>query len=181
MTPSPHPSTSRLRPLNPATSRKKQLQQQWRLHACVHAAEDIELIRVTRAKYSAPLPQWWAKRDYGQPTSHIHLLLVVFGFSFYCLFVYSVQIYAQLQHVESFTMDPFGCKYSLNDTKEDGGGSYWYMWTWPTDHKEANSDDQTRGDCSRDKPDWVLFGSCCVSETSIQKVLMLLFPAQSEK
>lgn len=47
----------------------------------------------------------------------------------------------------------------------------------------------------RDKPDWVLFGSCCVwmtcacflliqdrqkRETSIQKVLMLLFPAQSE-
>ena len=25
------------------------------LHACVHAAEDIEPVRVTRAKYSAPL------------------------------------------------------------------------------------------------------------------------------
>ena len=31
------------------------------------------------------------KKDYGQPTSNFRLLLVVFGFSFYCLFVYSVQ------------------------------------------------------------------------------------------
>ena len=44
------------------------------LHACVCAAEDIEPIRVTRAKYYAPLP----KKDYGQPTSHFHLFVVRF-------------------------------------------------------------------------------------------------------
>ena len=27
----------------------------------------------------------------------------------------------ELKHVKAFTMDPFGCKYSLNDAKEDGG------------------------------------------------------------
>ena len=27
----------------------------------------------------------------------------------------------ELQCVESFSMDPFGCKYSWNDAKEDGG------------------------------------------------------------
>ena len=53
------------------------------LRARVGAAEDIEPIRVTTAKYSE-------KKDYGQPTSHF-LLLVVFSFFFYCLFVYSEQ------------------------------------------------------------------------------------------
>ena len=88
MTPSPHPSTSSLQPLNPETPHDNN---NGGLHACVHAAEDIEPIRVTRAKYYAPLPLRWAKKDYGQPTSHFHLLLVVFGFSFYCLFLYSAQ------------------------------------------------------------------------------------------
>ena len=88
MTPTPHPSTSSLWPLNPAPSRNNN---NGRLHACVLAAEDIEPIRVTRAKYYAPLPLGWAKKDYGQPTSHFCLLLILFGFSFYCLFVYSTQ------------------------------------------------------------------------------------------
>ena len=35
-------------------------------YACVFAAEDIEPISVTMAKYYAPLPLRWAKKDYGQ-------------------------------------------------------------------------------------------------------------------
>ena len=89
MMPSPQPSTSGLRPLTPAKSHYNN--NNGGLHACVCAAEDIEPIRVTRAKYSAPLPLRLAKKEYGQPASHFHLLLAVFGFSFYCLFVYSVQ------------------------------------------------------------------------------------------
>ena len=54
MTPSAHPSTSSLRALNPTTSHNNN--NNGGLHACVHAAEDIEPIMVTRAKYSAPLP-----------------------------------------------------------------------------------------------------------------------------
>ena len=37
----------------------------------------------------APLTLRWAKK--GRPTSHFHLLRVVLGFSFHCLFVYSAQ------------------------------------------------------------------------------------------
>ena len=37
----------------------------------------------------------------------------------------------ELQHVESFTMDPFRCKYSWNDAEEDGEKRlFWYVWTW---------------------------------------------------
>ena len=67
-TPSPHPSTSSLQSLNPATSLNNNNNNGW-LHACVRAAEDIEPNRVTRAKCNAPLPLRWAKKDYGQPTS----------------------------------------------------------------------------------------------------------------
>ena len=36
----------------------------------------------------------------------------------------------ELQHVESFTMDPFRCKYSWNDAEEDGEKRlFWYVWT----------------------------------------------------
>ena len=66
MTPSPQPSTSGHRPLNPATSHNNN-NNNGGLNACVHAAEDIEPIRVSRAKYYAPLPLHWAKKDYGQP------------------------------------------------------------------------------------------------------------------
>ena len=85
---SPLPSTSGLRPLNPATSHNNNNNNNGGLHACVRAAEDIEPIR---AKYSAALSLRWAKKDYGRPTSNFRRLLVVFGFSFYCLFVYSMQ------------------------------------------------------------------------------------------
>ena len=51
----PKPSTSSLQT---ATSHNNN---NGRLHACVHAAEDTEPIRVTRAKYYAPLPLRWAK------------------------------------------------------------------------------------------------------------------------
>ena len=75
MTPSPHPSTCNLRPLNPAPSHNNNNNNNGGLYACVCAAEDVEPIRVTRAKYYAPLPLCWAKKDYGQPTSHFCLLL----------------------------------------------------------------------------------------------------------
>ena len=78
------------------------------------------------------------------------LLLVVFGFFFYCLFVYSAQALCacssspfwwissvtykleyELKCVESFTMDPLGRKYSWNDAEEDGGKRlFWCVWTW---------------------------------------------------
>ena len=87
MTPSPHPSTSSLQTLNPVSSHNNN---NGGLHACVRAAEGT--IRVTRAKYYAALPPRWAKKDYGQLTSHLYLLLVVFSFSFYCPFVHSAQV-----------------------------------------------------------------------------------------
>ena len=73
------------RPLNPATSYNSN--NNGELHACACAAEDIEPNIVIRAKYSAPLLLCWAKQDYGQ----LHTPNHVFRFSFYCLFVYSVQ------------------------------------------------------------------------------------------
>ena len=68
MTPLPRPSTSSLRPLNPATSHNNSNNNNNNggLHACVGAAEDNELKRI-----------------------------------------------------ESFKVDPFGCKCSWNDAKED--------------------------------------------------------------
>ena len=63
----PHPSTSW-----PPTSHNNN---NGGLHACVRATENIEPIRVTRTKYSAPLPLRWVKKDYGQLTSHFWLLL----------------------------------------------------------------------------------------------------------
>ena len=68
MAPSPRPSTSSLRPLHNNSGG---------LHACVRAAEDIEPFRVTRAKYSAPLPLHWVKKDYGHR-------LAIFVFFFLC-------------------------------------------------------------------------------------------------
>ena len=49
MTPLPHPWTSSLQPLNPATSHNNNNINNGGLHACVRAAEDIKPIRVTRA------------------------------------------------------------------------------------------------------------------------------------
>ena len=87
---SPHPC--RLRPVNPTTSHNNKNNNDGGLHAFVYAADGIEPIMVTRAKYFAPLPLCWAKKDYGQLTSHFHFLLhVVFSFSSNCLFVYTAQ------------------------------------------------------------------------------------------
>ena len=101
----------------------------------VFATEDIEPIRVTRAKYYAALSLRWVKKNCRQTSSHFRLL-VVLGFPFYCLFVYSVQALGllfsifgefqapsigleyELQCVESFPVDPFVCKYSWNNAKE---------------------------------------------------------------
>ena len=42
----------------------------------------------------------------------------------------SIGLKYELKHVESFTMDPFWCKYSWNDAKENRGKrqSLWYVW-----------------------------------------------------
>ena len=53
------------------------------------------------------------KRFWFPCTRHSRLLLLVFGFSFYCLFVYSAQLSA---HAPSLLL-----KYSWNDAEEDGG------------------------------------------------------------
>ena len=89
MMPSPRPSTSSLQTLNRAMSHhnNNNNNNNGGLHACVDAAEDIEPIRVTRAKYSAPLSLRWAKKDYGQPTSHIvFFLLCSVSLSTVCLY-----------------------------------------------------------------------------------------------
>ena len=74
MTPLPHHSTSSLRPLNPTTSHNNNNNNGSGQHACASTAADIEPIRVTGAKYYAPLPR-------SPCTRHCCLLLVMFGFS----------------------------------------------------------------------------------------------------
>ena len=69
MTPLSHPLTCSHRPLNAANLNNNNNNNSG-LPAYVPAAEVIEPIRVTRAKYYAPLPLRWAKKDYGQPASH---------------------------------------------------------------------------------------------------------------
>ena len=120
MTPSPHPSTCSLRPLNPTTSRKNN--NNGGLHSCVHPAEDIEPVRVTRAKYSAPLPRCWAKKRIMDNRLAIFLLLLLSvciqraGFMcMLCLFfsifsgfqVPPIGLEYELKRVESFTVDPW--------------------------------------------------------------------------
>ena len=138
MMPLPHPSTSSLQPPNPVSSHSNNNNNNGGLHACVRAGEDIERVRVIRAKYYAPLSICWAKKYYGQPTSHFHCLVSP---STACLYT-ACKLYAhapslllhfwwisnatyrleyELQRVESFSMDPFGCKYSWNDAKLDAG------------------------------------------------------------
>ena len=73
MTPLPHHSTSSLRPLNPTTSHNNNNNGSGQ-HASASTAADIEPIRVTGAKYYAPLPR-------SPCTRHCCLLLVMFGFS----------------------------------------------------------------------------------------------------
>ena len=93
MTPSPHPSNSSLRPLNPATSHNNNTNNGG-LHACGQAAEDIE-------PYSSCSRAWVAAavRPHYRSTQTILVvlhkpfssLLFVFSFFVYCLFVYIVQ------------------------------------------------------------------------------------------
>ena len=97
MAPWPHPSTSCLRPLNPATSHNNN-NNNGGLHACVRATEDIEpfsqltcLVVKCKSQQQFDLINGPHKRFWFPCTSHFHLLFVVFGFSVYCLFVYSMQ------------------------------------------------------------------------------------------
>ena len=130
------PSTSNLRPLNPATSHNNNNNNNNGLHACDRAAEDIEPIRVTRTKYSAALSLRWAKKDYGQPTSHFLLPLAVFFF--YCLFVYSTQALCTCSATYRPGIWTTACWVVYNGSvwtqiflKRWRGSSFWYVWTWP--------------------------------------------------
>ena len=127
MTPSPHPLTSSLRPLNLVTSYNNNNNNNGWLHARVHAAEDIEPIRVTRAKYSAPLPLRWATKDYGQPHTPHRLFLVVLSFSFYCLFVYSMQALCTCSVSSSIWMQKFlkWCQGRWGKKR-----LFWYVLPW---------------------------------------------------
>ena len=87
MTPWPHPVTSHNNNNNNGG-----------LHAHVRAAEDIEpFLRLTRLVVECEWQQQFGlingphKRFWFPSTRHFHLL-VVFGFSVYCLFVYSTQV-----------------------------------------------------------------------------------------
>ena len=101
MTLLPHPSTFCLWRLNPARSHNNNNNNNnnnGRLHACVRAAEDIEpflqltcLVVECESQQQFNLITALRKRFWFSCTSHFHLLLVVFGFSVYCLFDYSVQ------------------------------------------------------------------------------------------
>ena len=143
--------TSCLQPLNPATSHNNNNNKNnnGRLHACVCAAEDIEpflqltcLVVECESQQQFDLINGPHKRFWFPCTSHFHLLLVVFGFSVYCLFVCSASLMCmlrlffsifgefqvppigleyELQHFWSFWVDPYGSKYSWKNAEEDGG------------------------------------------------------------
>ena len=90
------PSTSSLWPLNPVTSHNNN--NNGGLHACVCAAEDIEpFLQLTCLVVECELQQQFDliigphKRFWFPCISHFLPLVVVFGFSVYCLFVYNVQ------------------------------------------------------------------------------------------
>ena len=137
MMPSPHPLTSCLQPLNPATSCYNN-NNNGGLHACVRATEDIEpflqrtcLVVECESQQQFDLIIGPHKQFWFPCTSHFRLLLVVFGFSFYCPFVYSThslsllprfwRIEYELQRFLMFSVYPYGRKYSWNDAEEDGG------------------------------------------------------------
>ena len=79
------------------------------------------------------------KKDYGWPTSHFRLFRASFTHMprlFFSIFdelqAPPISLEYEPQRVESFTMDPFGCKYSWNDAEKNGEKrSFWYVWTWP--------------------------------------------------
>ena len=129
------PSTSCLRPLNPTMSHNNN---NGGLHACVCATEDIEpflqlthLVDECESQQQFDLISGPHKRFRFPCTSHFHLL-VVFGFSFYCLFTaarfmcmlcvfFSVfgecqvppkDLEYELQRFWLFSVDLYGQKYS---------------------------------------------------------------------
>ena len=88
MMPSPHPSTSCLRPLNPATSYDNNNNNNGGLHARVRAAEDIEpflhltlLVVECESQQQFDLINGPHKWFWCPCTSYCCLLLVVFGFT----------------------------------------------------------------------------------------------------
>ena len=84
ITPSPHPSTSPLWPLNPVTTTTTTMAD----YMLVFVPQKIlSLSGLIGQNIYAPLPLCWVKKDYGQPTSHFLLLLLLV----FCLFLYSVQ------------------------------------------------------------------------------------------
>ena len=94
MTPSPHPSTSSLRPLNPATSHNNN-NNNGGLHACVDSGFLVLAIFI--------------------------FFLSVYSAQASCArSVSSSLFWVNLSWVESFTMDPFGPEYSWNDAKAGG-------------------------------------------------------------
>ena len=116
-----------------------------RLHACVHAAEDIELIRVTTAKYYAPLPLRWVKKDSGQAHTPHHFRSTAKGFllllsvciqrascmSMLRLFFYRPEIWTKASWVVyngSIWTQVFLKRCQGRQGKKQ---SFWYMWTWP--------------------------------------------------
>ena len=142
MTPSPHPSTSCLRPLNPTTSHNNNNNDNnGRLHACVCATKDIEpFLQPTRLVVECESQQQFDliigphKRFWFPCTSHFRLLLVVFGFFPYCLFVYNVRasLLLRLWWISSatyrpgicttaFLAHPCGRKYSWNEAEDVRG------------------------------------------------------------
>ena len=63
-----------------------------------------------------------------QCTSFMHMLHL-----FFSIFnqIQHLDLEYELKHVESFTMDLFGCKYTWNDAAEDGGKLlFWFVCSW---------------------------------------------------
>ena len=117
MTPFPYPLTSSLRPLNPAMFHiNNNNNNNGGLHACVRAAEDIEpFLQLARIVVKYELQQQFDfiigthKRFWFPCTTHFRLLLVVFGFSLYCLFVYSAQALSAFSTSSSPFLVNFNC------------------------------------------------------------------------
>ena len=87
MTPSPHPSTASLQPLNPTTTTTTTVMD-YCLCSCF--LQLTRLVVKCESQQQFDLITGPHKRFWFPCTSHFHLL-VVFGFSVYCLFVYSAQ------------------------------------------------------------------------------------------
>ena len=150
MTPSPHPSTSSLRPLNPALCHNNNNNNNGGLHACVHATEDIEPIRVIRA----PLPLRWTKKDYGEPHTPHHFISTAKGFllllsvcmqhtSFMCMLHLMFSVFGEFQAPPigwNINYSILSCLQWIHldanilETMPRRTGEIWlfrYVWIWP--------------------------------------------------